>query len=196
MRDDFQTDQLGRGWRWVREDAAHWNLTARPGWLRIVTQFGSLYRTEHNDQRNLLLVDPPGGQFELRTRLDFHPEQDFQAAGLIAYQDDDNYVLLERAFSSFAVGDGIYLDLEWRGDLESQCRPVSGRALELRLARDASEWVGYFRLGTGGWEEVGRLRDPGLGIRGVGLFGTNGGVDPLAAEIPADFAFFEVNPGR
>ena len=62
--DEFDTAQLNTRWSWIREDASHWSLTAAPGSLRIITQYGDLYQG-NNNLRNLLLQPMPTGDFDV-----------------------------------------------------------------------------------------------------------------------------------
>jgi len=191
MHHKFRPDGLEKNWYWVREDIKHWSLTECPNWLRIITQYGSIYKQEKNNQPNILLTRSHDNLFEISTHMKFIPHCNFHAAGLIAYQDDDNYVLMERAFSSFAVGDGLFLDLEWKGEVRSLCRGISGSSVKLKLISTKQDVIGYYGIKKNEWIEVGRMKNPGLNFNGVGLFATNGGMNPNAPEIPADFEFFE-----
>ncbi len=84
-------------WSWVREDPGGWSTTARPGYLRILTAPGDLAGTTNN-ARNLLVQPLLSGNFDVSTRLSFAPTAQGQAAGLLLYQDDDNYLFLGRAY--------------------------------------------------------------------------------------------------
>jgi hypothetical protein len=50
------TDELGKGWSWVREDPKAWRIDK--GALLIRTSTGSLWQTDNNNH-NLLLRTPP-----------------------------------------------------------------------------------------------------------------------------------------
>jgi Beta xylosidase C-terminal Concanavalin A-like domain len=85
-----------------------WNLNQESlGQLRIWTQFGSLLGTGTgtNNARNLI-VQPvsPGNDYTVTTKLTFPantstPTALGQTAGLIVYQDDDNFIYVARTFT-------------------------------------------------------------------------------------------------
>ena len=115
--DDFGSPTFDTRWSWVREDSTHWNLTERPGLLRIKTQEGTLYQGT-NTTKNVLLQPAPAGDFEIQTRVLFAPTENIQTAGLIIYQDDDNYLALIRGFCGFGppcAGNALYFDHEEQG---------------------------------------------------------------------------------
>jgi hypothetical protein len=56
--DEFQGPALAPRWSWAREDPTHWSLSARPGYLRIITQTGGIYESTE-EQKNLLLMPVP-----------------------------------------------------------------------------------------------------------------------------------------
>lgn len=115
--DDFN-GVLATDWSWIDEDATHWNLTEVPGMLRIVTQGESLYRA--GQPRNLLLRDAPATDFEITTKVTFDPQDNFQQAAILIYQDQNNFVLLNRGFCDVGScpGGGIFLDNMINGKLD------------------------------------------------------------------------------
>src|SRR5690606_41708725 len=66
------------------------------GALRIPADTGDLWENL-NSTRNSLFRDLPANWTSIRTRLTFASTQDTQQAGLVVYQDDDNYVQVTRA---------------------------------------------------------------------------------------------------
>ncbi len=88
-------------WKQVRPDPTHFSLEKNPGSLTITTQPGTIYGDEMTAgpevrPRNLFLVPNPaveGGDFVVTVCLaNFRPEVPYQQAGLLVYDDDDNYV--------------------------------------------------------------------------------------------------------
>ena len=90
--DDFNAGSLGAQWSWVRQDSAGWLLNGNS--MKITAQSGELYTT-NNTARNVLLQAAPG-DYTLVTKLNFKPSAAWANAGLIAYQDDDNYIKFVR----------------------------------------------------------------------------------------------------
>ncbi len=89
--DEFDTTTLDPRWTIFSEDAANWSLEDTPGSLTIQSLPGDTYQTD-NTADNVFLVDVPAGDFTAITEVDATAVQNFQGAGLIAWQDIDNYV--------------------------------------------------------------------------------------------------------
>ena len=96
--DEFNSSTLNSAWSWVREDSPNWSLTAQSGYLRIVCQNGELYQTT-NTAENLLLRNAPAADWSIKTKLTFNPGSNNQQAGLLVYQDDNNYLKLVRCYN-------------------------------------------------------------------------------------------------
>jgi len=159
-----------------------WNVNQEsPGQLRIWTQFGSLVGTSaqsSNNARNLILQPVnPGADYTITTRLTFPantatPTPLGQTAGMIVYQDDDNFIYVGRQFTT--TGQSQIQFLQEVGGIDN---PIAGRRSErsaevlaqsqpihragqpddianmaLFLASDESEWItGTAMLVDGGF---------------------------------------------
>ena len=90
--DEFNGAALGSQWHFVREAPADWSLSANPGSLTITPKTGDL-TTNTNTAQNVLL-QPALGDWTQTTKLTFNhrPDTATQQGGVIAYQDDDNYL--------------------------------------------------------------------------------------------------------
>ncbi len=89
--DAFTSGRLGSQWRWVRFDPASTALTT--GGLVIAPQPGDLTpRTARN-----VLLQPALGDWTIESRVTFSslPSLPGQQAGVMAYQDDQNYLKLD-----------------------------------------------------------------------------------------------------
>ena len=191
--DGFETPALGPLWWWVREDPTHWSLIDRPGWMRITTQPGSLVGGT-NDEQNLLLMPAPPGDFYLTVQLEFTPTANFHQAGLIIYQDDDNYVRLSLGHVS---GDQ-YVEMTCEVNASADVTGVMEAAthLELQLQKRGDTYEGYYSLDGEHWTPVGRYT-ASLGAVQAGL----GAAQEIslnlqaAPDIPADFTKFQMIGG-
>ena len=81
-----------------------------PGVLQIPVDSGDLWGTQ-NDSRNTVFRSVPTDWTSMRLSLSFAPTTSYQQVGLVAYQDDDNYVNITRIFNgtnlvAFAVEQG------------------------------------------------------------------------------------------
>ncbi len=88
--DEFKT--LGPQWSWVRENPANWSL--KNGAVAITSAKGAL-ADDNNDAENILLTDA-NSDWTASTKLmcSRKPSGMAQNAGMVAYQDDDNYIKL------------------------------------------------------------------------------------------------------
>jgi glucose/arabinose dehydrogenase/regulation of enolase protein 1 (concanavalin A-like superfamily) len=145
-----------------------YNQASHLGVLRIPTDVGDLWRAA-NDSRNSLFRNLPGNWTSVRLKLTFAPTQNYQQAGLIVYQDDDNYVQVTREYNS---GNKMAFIREL-GGTPDEILAISVTAtanLHLRLDRDAatSRISGYFSLDGASWTAMGNvtqtLNNPRLGI--------------------------------
>jgi alpha-glucuronidase len=90
--DEFDSDELGPQWEWVREDPARWRLDE--GSLIITSQAGDL-QGNANTAKNVALQDV-NGDWTADSALDFSRPlaANNEQGGIVAYADDDNYVKL------------------------------------------------------------------------------------------------------
>lgn len=186
--DNFSSASLDSRWSWIREDPTHWSLTTHPGFLRLTTQ------QTFSDVSNLLVQTAPVGDYEIQSRLIFTPTENFQMAGLIAYQDDNNSLSLGRAFCDVpppaCVNNGIYFDRVEGGSLVGSNYgmniAVQGEAY-LRLVRQGMTYTGYVSSDGVDWIVVG-VHTVTITPTQIGLKATN--QIQGASEISADFDFF------
>ena len=189
-------------WRILRPAPSHYSLSKRPGTLTITTQMGTLWGGI-NSCRNIFLIPREGGKsddFQLTTCVsNFYPVADWNQAGLICYNDDDNFLKFsyehdpERLFTVVAESAGfpscvpwvapLGLDKVWmrltkRGNLYTFSMSLDGVAF--RPAMPAT--LGVLRDGL-------KWGDGSVGY--VGIYAKNGGTS-AAPDIDASFDFFEV----
>jgi virginiamycin B lyase len=191
--DDFN-GALAAGWSWADEDPTHWNLTEVPGMLRIVTQGESLYRA--GKPKNLLLRDVPASDFEIITKVTINPQNNFQQAAILMYQDEDNFVLLNRGFCNHCLGtgNGIFLDNEINGKAGVDPGYRTATSLQtawLKLRKEGTNYIGFYSADGQTWNELGRVENPMRPTK-VGITANNSNADPSVPQIPADFDFFTV----
>jgi len=195
--DNFDDPSLSNRWSWIREDPTHWSLTAKPDFLQITTQGGGLANGTNNS-KNLLLQEAPIGDFDIRTRVIFTPTENFQLAGLLVYQDDDNWLSLARAFCDApagCIGNSIYFDREENGALIGSnfaTTTVATGEAYLRLFRQHTVYTGFVSPDGLNWVTVGtHTVISGLVPSKVGLVAHD--TLDTAAEILASFDYFVVD---
>jgi regulation of enolase protein 1 (concanavalin A-like superfamily) len=198
--------KLGLNWKPVRPEPSHVSLTKTPGALTITTQRGSIHGEETKDEfgagvkaRNLYLIDNPlakGGDFVATTCVSgFTPETTYQQAGLIVYNDDDNYLKFGYEFNwpnpgkgqafcilteTDAKSDFKYLDSDHAGLNRYWVRLTKrGNRYEYAISTDGKAFTvhGEVEWGDGSPQQI-------------GLLAKNGG-NKDASELDAAFEFFE-----
>jgi uncharacterized protein (TIGR03067 family) len=200
--DDFDGG-LTLPWEPVRPDPTHVSFTKHPSTLTIVTQAGCILRSEKSrlaaggvQAKNIYLVRNPfvhGGDFVVLTCLaSFSPKVPWQQAGLIVYDDDDNYLKWEtEANARSKTGAAMVCVHETQGEPHSALFEAKGgqERVWLKLIKRGNcyqhacslDGKEYLVLGEEVWGNGKPQR--------VGLLAKNG---PVAAETEARFEFFEI----
>ncbi|MGW0195471.1 beta-xylosidase family glycoside hydrolase [Nonomuraea sp. NPDC003201] len=130
--DQFDGTTLGEDWTVLSPDSSRWSLSG--GALRVESLTGDTYQGT-NTARNL--VDVPAGDFEVVTKLSAPVALDHQSAGLLAWQDWDNYVRAGLAHVGSAGGPVIETDTEVGASFNASfaARPGSTSAIPRRNSR-------------------------------------------------------------
>ena len=112
VSDEFNISTIGTQWSWVRENKANWSLTKSPGAMVIKGEKGDILGTSNNAENILLQSANTDWTIESKVVFSRKPSGFNQQGGLLAYQDDDNYVkLVYRAnFRRFMGGNSGILD--------------------------------------------------------------------------------------
>jgi len=189
FQDDF-AGQLAEGWTWLEEDSTKWSLSAVDGSLQIMVSdasFDGPYLP-----LNILLRDAPAGDFEISTALHFAPTSNYQAAGLVVFQDQGDVLQLSRAFCDIVnscAGDGVYFDNFENGSVTGSNfnTPFQGSIIYLRIRREGNTYTGYYSADGQNWTVTGTHTRDFSQIR-VGLVAAQS-----ETAIPAIFDYFSVN---
>jgi arabinan endo-1,5-alpha-L-arabinosidase len=96
LSDEFNDERLSGQWTWIREPAAT-TWSESDGYFRLDTQSADLFVNSNN--ASVLVEQTPRGDFmvETRVRVSWPAEGccfNFVQAGLVIYEDDDNFVKL------------------------------------------------------------------------------------------------------
>lgn len=209
--------KLSLDWNILHPDPTHYSLTKKPGTLTITSQQGGFTRSAQ-DYKNLCLIGCPaawGKDFQLTTRLSsFKPVADWNQAGLLCYNNDDNYLkfvyewgsgfrrptftvgledpqngfsFLAACFQAHAGAEEVWLRVTKRGNRYTFFTSLDGMTFirQALLTEDNSRLVGdAVSWGDGS-------------VRRVGIFAKND-TGSAAPEVDASFDFFEVRavPGK
>lgn len=195
--DDFD-GRLGLDWDIINPNPAHYALTGKSGALTITTINGHFSKS-HTNYENLFLIKPPvadGGDFQMTTCISgFEPAGNWHQAGLVCFDDEDNYVKLVYEYTNYVGGRTFTLGQEIGGQDTYKFHPVASAppAVWLRIAKRGSVYQcsastdgEIFRpLGSARWKE-------GL-PECIGLYANNGSTqDQATPSLDASFEFFEV----
>ncbi len=193
--DDFD-GKLNLDWDILHVDTSHVSLTKKPGTLMITTQRGGLSRSS-NDYKNLFLIDCATGaseDFQITTHISsFKPVANWNQAGLIFYNDDDNYLkwVYEWAdhprFTIIGETNGRRMTSRWIN------APAHLEEIYLRITKRGSGYTFWTSLDGKSFHRRGRFKWGDGRVKWVGLLAING-MPPRATalEVDASFDFFEV----
>jgi hypothetical protein len=166
LSDEFTDGKLGSQWEWVRENNQNYSLSSVPGALTITSETGDISEGSNN-ARNLLLQSA-NNDWEIETKLicSRTPSQP-ENAGVVAYQDDDNFVkLMFRAVIKTSRQTGVQpgtidLLIEENGIAKSVAsvnlreEVIGENHLLLRLKKSGSTYTAYYSVDGKTFEKMG-----------------------------------------
>jgi len=94
VSDEFNDGKLGEQWSWVRESSEDWSLSKKSGSMVIVSGEGDLIEANNNAKNVLLQSANTDWAIETKIVCSRRPASFTENAGIIACQDDDNFVKL------------------------------------------------------------------------------------------------------
>ena len=110
--DAFEPGALKEYWSWIRENKDQWSLSESSGNLTITAGKGDIKGSANNAENILLQSANTDWSIESRIEFSKRPAKADQQGGIIAYQDDDNYVKLVYINSSKGfMGGDEYIEL-------------------------------------------------------------------------------------
>jgi len=203
MADDFN-GKLHLNWKPVRYDETHVSLTKNPGKLTITTQRGSIFGDEKHDEfgegvqaKNIFVLDNPLANdvdFTVITCVSgFTTQASFQQAGLILYDDDDNYLKWGYEFDWENNGGQVFTVVaETAGHPEYKHMPPSSGADRywVRLTKRGNKYEYAASLDGNKFTVYGEQEWDGR-VKQIGLLAKNGG-NKDAPDTDAAFEFFEL----
>jgi beta-glucosidase len=92
--EEFNDSILNKRWNWVRENPADWSLTKKYGSITLTAKDGDLQSANNNAENILLQSANTDWVIESKLTFSRKPLGFSQNGGLIAYQDDDNFIKL------------------------------------------------------------------------------------------------------
>jgi beta-glucosidase len=177
VSDEFNSSTPGSQWSWIRENKTNWSLSKTAGSLVIKGQKGDIAGAS-NIAENILLQSA-NTDWTILSKVTFSkkPSSPNQQGGLIAMQDEDNYVkLVYRANARSMRSQSGVLDMIVEKDgynfslINPRSQDVLGDAktVILKLERKGMTLTGYFSLDGKEFTKVGSfdlmLRDAKAGL--------------------------------
>ncbi len=171
VSDEFDGATVGSQWKWLRENLADHSLSKKPGSLTITSQPGDVSEATNNAKNVLLQSANNDWNIETKLVCSRTPSQP-ENAGILAYQDDDNFVkLMFRAviktsrggrFGNVRVQPGtIDLIMEENGIAKSLASfnlkdEITGdNSLILKLEKKGSIYTAYYSMDGEKFEKLG-----------------------------------------
>jgi hypothetical protein len=190
FREDF-TGGMSENWTIDDENPNKWTITAN-GELQLIADDPSLLID--GNQTNLFWQEIPTGDFQITVHLVAETSSDFQQAAIFIYQDQDNYVTINRGYCSVceAAGDGIYMDYKLAGSFGNYNVAVTTDDVYLRLVSQDNQIVGYYALEPNAWQRIGRVGNfLQAGFVGLGVSNSDG-AHSHDDDLIAFFDYFEI----
>lgn len=107
--DGFDAATLDSRWTAVNDEPSARSLTTTPGALTLTALPGDTWQG-NNSARNVMTLDIPDGDFSIQVSVQAPVTRTFQGAGLIAYQDLDNYVRAGLTFVGGLTPSGVAIE--------------------------------------------------------------------------------------
>jgi hypothetical protein len=187
FHEDFNAT-LDPDWAWIRAEDDQWSVTNNPG--RLEVSLTTATQADDPGPETLLLRWIEGENFEILTQMHFDPDINFQRAGLVIYQNRDNYVALLRGYADVGMlpGKALYLEnlSETGASFWSYGRPLTdGPGVYLKLRRVGMTYSAFCSLDGISWDLLGEIESP-IEPVSYGLL-----IGKSVVPITADFEFFE-----
>jgi beta-glucosidase len=197
--DEFSRSTLGSQWQWVREAPGDWSLSANPGSLTITPKTGDLTTTTNTAQN--VLLEPALNDWTQTTKLTFsgRPNAATQQGGIIAYQDDDNYLKFDlEATSSTNIQFNTTLEDNSNGvqvtqtlnTLNANSILPANNTIWLRMTKSGPYYSTFYSVDGDTWVPVwttgATLTNPKVGLLAVNRAGTT-------TDLQVAFDYFHVS---
>lgn len=205
--DPFEPTALNEKWSWVRENPDNWSLTETTGSISVTAQRGDIQGTVNNAENILLQSANTDWTAESRVVFSKRPRDTDQQGGIIAYQDDDNFIKLvyKRSSKGFMDNDEYIELLVEREGAQYSAASVKARDLVqddltivFKIEKKGSIYTAYYATGGKGFELLGStdvvLSDIKAGLLACNGEPTSGGMMNAVAEMMGVGDESEVDP--
>jgi len=149
--DEFGNSSLDSRWSWLNSPSS-WDLgVSRPGWLHMVSRRNTNFNGSRDD--GALVYQTVSGNFTLETKINCTPQWDYQKAGIMVRQDQNNWVALKYQNQS---GKKVQWSVKSNGNMWNDVSSGGQSASEmwLRLMREGSRWVSFYSTNGQSWTQL------------------------------------------
>ena len=183
--DEFDGTTLGPDWERIRGDQS---AVVSGSTLQIPAQPGDIYQTR-NDAKNLVVRTAPSGAWVATAKLNFEGTAQYHQAGIMVYNDDNNFTKFGRIAHS-AAGDEKFefineVNAVARNDAADSTANIPTAFPDdfyVRLTSDGTNVVGHYSTDGTTWTPVGRpAAIPANAKIGLFAFSNDGVGNPVAA---------------
>jgi len=182
--DEFNVSTLDPKWSWIRQDAANWSLTAAPGFMRIVCQAGDINGATAT-AKNILLETAPAGDWTVVTKLTGKPTANWAQAGLIVYQNDDNWVKMVRLYDNANVFQ-FAKEIAGTFTFQEAADGIASTTSYLKIVKSGTNYSGYYSSDGVNYTQVWTSQSVSLSTIKIGLISFAG------TGLNADFDWIHV----
>ncbi|CAM4260420.1 family 43 glycosylhydrolase [Paenibacillus endophyticus] len=182
--DQFDTATLNSAWSVFQELKSNWSLTNNNGFMTIRTTATDIYQTTNSLNNVFLRNVPASGDFEILAKLTAPVTKNHQQAGIIVWQNADNFVKFNHVWA-----DGKTLETAYEINAKYQkpgnfVKHPGGETHTLKIKKIGNLYTTYY---WDGYEWI-QASDPvtaTLSNIKVGLFASN----IVASDSPIDAKF-------
>jgi regulation of enolase protein 1 (concanavalin A-like superfamily) len=192
FNDDFQ-GSWNPAWDWTDpNNDVTYDFTAHPGFLRLTVPGDNDLAAEVNYDAPRLLV-PKNGDFTFETRIEFNPQETYQGAGLLIWQDENTFMRLEFSYGGMGgvAKNAVFVRQVYGalGVISAIDLPDTLMSLELRLQREGDEFKAWCRQAGGTWQDIGSTE---LSLASTVNIGIAQVTQYTTTTISADFDYVKV----
>lgn len=190
--DQFDSAELAKEWTVIRERSNEWSLTEAPGSLTLHATRGELHEGTNN-LANVFVRAAGSDDFEITTKVTAEIVRNHQQAGLLIYDNDDNYIKLGHVWdTSGSTGKSLETAYEVNGTYlkaSNMAAHPGSDTVYLKLKKQGNMYSSYYWNGTE-WEAAAdpitvSLNNPRVGFYAVPAVGD-------AAPTKATFHYFTI----
>ena len=185
--EDFDYTTLPNHWTITNRNDIFWSLTTNPGFLTIITQPADVHETANNPV-NFFLREIPYENYQFTARIEIFPERDFEQAGILIWENEDNYIRLGRvhAFDAQAIEAAVEVATAYTTVIEN-IDPIT--EVYLRLINLNNQVSYYYSANGEEWIEVGNRTWVNYSKPIIGLYA----ISPVSDRaIEAKFDYIQV----